>query len=91
MKKIAALCLTACMLLSAFVSCGPAEQTTETTTATEDTQEKSYLDENGMLRSCVGQADENGVYVVPENITMIAEGAFAGDTSLWAIERSICS
>ena len=82
MKKIAALCLTACMLLSAFVSCGPAEQTTETTTATEDTQEKSYLDENGMLRSCVGQADENGVYVVPENITMIAEGAFAGDTKL---------
>ncbi|MBQ3489354.1 MAG: leucine-rich repeat domain-containing protein [Clostridia bacterium] len=32
--------------------------------------------------SCIGQADENGVYVIPETISMISEGAFMGDTSL---------
>lgn len=83
MKKLAALCLSACMALACFVSCDtPAQQTETTTTQTEDTQEKTYFEDGGLLKSCVGQSDENGVYVVPENISMIGEGAFAGDTKL---------
>ena len=38
--------------------------------------------ENGVLLSCVGQADENGVYTVPEGITFIGEGCFSYDRTL---------
>ncbi|MBQ8497424.1 MAG: leucine-rich repeat domain-containing protein [Clostridia bacterium] len=83
MKKLIAMCLSMCMLLVCFVSCNKNDPPSEsTTTQTEDTREKTYFDENGILKSCVGQADANGVYTVPENITMIGEGAFAGDTAL---------
>ncbi len=78
-----ALCLIACLTLCAFVSCDEQNPPVDTTTEqTDDTLEKTYFDENGMLKSCIGQADANGVYIVPEHITMIAEGAFAGDTEL---------
>lgn len=85
MKKLLAFCLSACMLISCLTACNGNEQTetTDTTTVTtEDSQEKHYLDEGGILKSCVGQSDANGVYVVPENISMIGEGAFAGDTKI---------
>lgn len=85
MKKLLALCLSACMLLLCLTACNGNEQTqtSDTTTAkTEDTQEKNYLDDGGILKSCVGQSDANGVYVVPEHISMIGEGAFAGDTKV---------
>ena len=83
MKKLIAMCLSACMMLACFVSCDKNDQPSETTTSqTEDTHEKNYFDENGILKSCVGQANANGVYTVPENITMIGEGAFAGDTAI---------
>lgn len=82
-KKIIALCLSVCMMLSLFVSCGDdSHQISESTKETERSQDKNFLEEGGLLKSCVGQADENGVYVVPETITRIAEGAFAGDTAL---------
>ncbi len=83
MKKILALCLAACFALPLFTACG--ENTlTETTesTGTNDTYPKSYEVTDGLLTSCIGQADENGVYVIPETITAIAESAFAGDTRL---------
>ena len=85
MKKLLALCLSLCMLLLCLTACDNNEQTStsDTTTAkTEDTQGKNYLDDNGILKSCVGQSDKNGVYVIPEHISMIGEGAFAGDTKI---------
>ena len=85
MKRLLALCLSACMLLLCLTSCDNHEQTStsDTTTAkTEDTQHKVYLDDGGILKACVGQSDANGVYVVPDHISMIGEGAFAGDTKI---------
>lgn len=38
--------------------------------------------DGNVLVSCIGQADTDGVFVIPENITMIAENAFAGDPDL---------
>lgn len=77
MKKLIALGLAACVALACFASC---EETPPVeTTATEI---KQYEVEDGILTSCVGQADANGVYVVPDTITAIGESAFAGDTKL---------
>ncbi len=83
MKKLLALCLVACISLSILVSCGDVStsSTSETTGATE-TYPKSYEVKDGVLLSCVGQADENGVYVIPETITAIGEFAFSGDETI---------
>ena len=73
------------MALGCFTACnntgGPGETTSSN--STNQLPEKNYqVNEDGVLISCIGQADENGVYVIPENVTMIAESAFAGDSSL---------
>ncbi len=83
MKKLIAFCLCICMAICCFTACGetPTQETTSSTPS-NSLPEKNYLADKDILISCIGQADENGVYVVPETITMIAEGAFAGDTSL---------
>lgn len=83
MKKIIALCLAVCLAASFFTSCG--DDAVTTTTATDertDPVSKSYNVDEGLLISCIGQADENGVYRVPDEVTAIAESAFAGDTNL---------
>lgn len=79
MKKIMALCLAACIGVCSLASCGDTPGPVETTAETKET---NYKEKNNVLENCVGLADENGVYVVPENITAIAESAFAGDTAL---------
>ena len=79
MKKIIALCLAACIGVCSLASCGDTPDPVETTAETKET---NYKEKNNVLENCVGLADENGVYVVPENITAIAESAFAGDTTL---------
>ncbi len=83
MKKLIALCLAVCMSIAVFTSCDGPEpsQTTDPSNITE-TYPKAYEVDNGLLTTCIGQADENGVYVVPETITAIAESAFAGDERL---------
>lgn len=83
MKKLIALCLAVCMTAVMFASCDSAGVgETTTSTDTQETYPKSYQVLDGVLTSCVGQADENGVYVIPETVTVIAESAFAGDTRL---------
>ncbi len=83
MKKLLALCLAACMSFSLFTACGEDQpDTTSTSESTGETSPKNYEIDNGLLTSCIGQADENGVYVIPESVTAIAESAFAGDESL---------
>lgn len=76
-NKIVALGLAACFAVACFSSCEdtPPVETTESNT-------KTYTVEDSVLISCIGQADENGVYVVPDTITMIGESAFAGDDTL---------
>ena len=77
MKRIIALGLAACLAVTCFVSCDdtPPVETTES-------HVKKYDVEDSVLKSCIGQADENGVYTVPDTITMIGESAFAGDETL---------
>ena len=79
MKKFMALCLAACIGVCCFASCGENPDPAETTAETKET---NYNEKNNVLENCVGLADENGVYVVPDNITAIGESAFAGDTTL---------
>ncbi len=84
MKKLIAFCLCICMAIACFVSCD-SNTTSNNTTSSNPTNrlpEKNYFADGNVLLSCIGQADENGVYVVPDSITMIGESAFAGDTSL---------
>lgn len=80
MKKLIALCLAVLMAVSVLTSCD-SSGTTETTnpSGAQENYLKSYQVIDGLLTSCIGQADENGVYVVPETINAIAESAFAGD------------
>lgn len=85
MKKIIAL-LTA-VIIVALVCCScngktPAETTTTQGTSTVSPDTKDIKIENGVLLSCIGQADENGVYTVPEGITLIGEGCFSYDRTL---------
>ena len=86
MKKIIAL-LTA-VIVVALVCCScdgktPGETTTTPeVTTTAPSVIKDIKIENGVLLSCVGQADENGVYTVPEGITFIGEGCFSYDRTL---------
>ncbi|MBQ8418995.1 MAG: leucine-rich repeat domain-containing protein [Clostridia bacterium] len=83
MKKWIALCLAVCMSIAVFTSCdGPNPTETTDPLDTAETYPKAYAVDNGLLTTCIGQADENGVYVVPETITAIAESAFAGDEKL---------
>ena len=85
MKKIIALGLAACLAVTCLVSCDdtPPVETTEG-------HVKKYDVEDGVLNSCIGQADENGVYTVPDTITMIGESAFAGDETLGNRNRAKC-
>ncbi len=83
MKKIIAFCLAACLMILPLASCDePNPPAVTTTTSSNDAYPKSYNVEDGILLSCIGQADENGVYTVPDTVTAIAESAFAGDTRL---------
>jgi len=85
MKKLIAFCLCICMAVCCFTACDDNNGPSETTSSKNQTSlpEKNYLiNEEGILLSCIGQADENGVYVIPENVTMIGESAFAGDATL---------
>ena len=89
-KKIMALLFTA-LLIFAAVSCEETVSTTssdqtatESTSSTEATtsgQGTAAVDETTLV-SGVGLADPDGVYVVPDGITFINEGAFANDTTL---------
>ncbi len=85
MKKIIAL-IMAVVILTVMCACGektPAETTTAaTTTETTSPVEKNIEIEDGELKSCTGQADENGAYTVPSNISIIGEMCFGGDTTL---------
>ena len=84
MKKIIAFCLCICMAFACFTACDNNHHPSDGTSSSRPSNqpEKNYTADGEILTSCIGQADENGRYVVPENITMIAESAFAGDSDL---------
>ncbi len=83
MKKIIAFCLCICMALACLTSCNNNTPPKDTTPQKPSNRpEKDYTVDGSILVSCIGQADANGVFVIPENITMIAESAFAGDPDL---------
>ena len=83
MKKIIAFCLCICMALACLTSCNDKTPPKDTTSQnTGNKPQKTYTIDGSILVSCIGQADANGVFVIPDGITMIAEGAFAGDTDL---------
>lgn len=83
MKKIIAFCLCICMALACLTACNNNTPTKDTTSQKPGNKpEKTYTVDGNILVSCIGQADANGVFVVPEEITMIGESAFAGDTDL---------
>lgn len=77
MKKFIAFCLALCLTAILFVSCDEVEPV-ETTSPSN----KQFNVEDSILTTCIGQADENGVYVVPDTVKMIGEGAFTGDETL---------
>ena len=80
MKKIIAL-IMAVVILTVMCSCGggnPAQTTDTTTTETTSPVDKNIKIEGGELKACIGQADENGVYTVPSNISTIGEMCFGG-------------
>ena len=82
MKKIFAFCLCICMVITCLTGCD--DKTPQDTTPPNQNIpiEKNYIVEENILVSCIGQADADGKFVVPEGITMIAESAFAGDSGL---------
>lgn len=81
MKKIIALALCALFIFS-LASCRHGDATQTTGTETTSPVDKNIEIENGVLKACIGQADKNGVYNVPDGITMIGEMCFAGDVTL---------
>jgi hypothetical protein len=83
MKKIFAFCLCICMALTCLTSCDntPPKDTTSPNNQNVSI-EKKYIIDGDILVSCIGQADKNGKYIVPDEVTMIAESAFAGDSML---------
>ena len=83
MKKFLALCLCICMAIVCLTSCNNNTTSKDTTSPNQSNKpDKSYTVDGTILMSCIGQADENGTFVIPDNITMIAESAFAGDADL---------
>ena len=71
------------MALACLTSCN--NNTTPKDTTSQNTgnkPQKNYTIDGSTLVSCIGQADANGEFTIPDGITMIAEGAFAGDTDL---------
>lgn len=78
MKKTTALICAILILGITLCSCGKTGAN-ETPSNTE-----LYLNniKNGVLYECAGQADENGVYTVPDEVTIIGEGAFSNDTTI---------
>ena len=76
-RKVSAL-LSAIILLSVvFVSCSCGKTPSHTTDGL-----KILKINNGVLLECAGQADENGVYRIPDNVFEIGEGAFSNDTTV---------
>jgi hypothetical protein len=71
------------MALVCLTSCGNKIPPKDTSSSNQGNRpEKTYTVDGTILVSCIGQADANGTFVIPENITMIAESAFAGDPDL---------
>ena len=71
------------MAFMCFTACDNTKPPKDTSSSTQGNKpEKNYTVDGNILVSCIGQADEDGKFVIPENITMIGESAFAGDTSL---------
>ncbi len=72
------------MAITCFTACNttPPAQTTSPNGNQNVPIDKKYTVEGDMLISCIGQADENGKFVVPDEVTVIAENAFAGDSGL---------
>ena len=71
------------MAFACLTACNKKNKPTDTTSQnTGNKPEKNYTIDGDILVSCIGQADANGVFTIPDGITMIAEGAFAGDTDL---------
>lgn len=73
--------MLALTLAMAFCACGD-EEYIETTAETTSPVEKHFNVEENVLRYCTGQADEEGLYVVPSDITEIGELCFMNDTTL---------
>ncbi|MBQ9510945.1 MAG: leucine-rich repeat domain-containing protein [Clostridia bacterium] len=95
MKRILALFL-ALTVVALLCACGGETNPKETTTESTSTNTKIIEIEENVLKSSIGQADENGVYTVPNNITEIGELCFYGDNTLKKIiipesVRTICS
>ena len=71
------------MALVCLTSCNNTNPPKDTTSSNQGTKpEANYTLDGDILVSCIGQADANGVFVIPESVTMIAESAFAGDSDL---------
>ena len=71
------------MAFMCFTACNNNQPPKDTSSSNQGNKpEKNYTIDGNILVSCIGQADEDGTFVVPENITMIGESAFAGDTDL---------
>ena len=85
MKKILSAILALCVIFL-MCACGdkpPKDTTAQSTTAsTRQTIDKDLNIEDGVLRACRGQSDENGVYTVPDGVTEIGEMCFYGDTEI---------
>ncbi len=74
-KKIALLLCAMLMLASALTACGNGNTESTSITATLDIV-------GGVLKTSIGQADENGVFTVPEGVFEIGEGAFSNDITI---------
>ncbi len=71
------------MALLCFTACDGKTPPKDTSSSNQGNQpEKNYTVDGDILVSCIGQADEDGRFVIPENVSMISESAFAGDTDL---------
>ena len=82
MKKIFAFFLCICMAITCLTSCNTTPPANTSSPTPNKPPEKKYTLDGDILVSCIGQADENGKYVIPEEVTVIAENAFAGDSGL---------
>lgn len=77
MKKTLALICAILMIGTSVCSCGKIGGGSTTSQNTTVSNIK-----NGVLYESIGQADENGTYIVPSEVTIIGEGAFSNDTSI---------